>query len=61
MSIKQNLRRGLRAIEEAQDNLRRAKRDAPDDTYIRRAINELEDAESKIKKAIRELPDEDFS
>ncbi len=58
MSIKQNLRQSLRAIEEAQDNLRRAKRGAPDDRYIRRAISELEEAESKIKRAIRELPED---
>ncbi len=57
MSIKMKLRQSLRSIEEAQGNLQRAKRDAPDDTYIRRAIKELEAAQSKIKKVIRELPD----
>lgn len=60
MSVKQKLKRAVRAIEDARAALRRAKREVQsgDDRGIRTALSELDDAESYIKKAIRDLPDE---
>jgi len=57
MSAKTNLKRALRAIEDAQSTLNRARGNADNDYDIRRAISELDDAERDIKRAIRELDD----
>jgi len=49
------LKKALRAIEDAKDNIKRAKNNIPDNNDIRRADRDLDDAWSLVTKAIREV------
>jgi len=53
------LKKVLRAIEDAQHILTRAKNNIPENNDIRRAARELDDAESLVKKALREIRSKD--
>lgn len=55
MSAKSSLESAVRNIEDAEDRLKKLKREFPEEDKIRRALRELDDAKSEIEDALRQI------